>query len=261
MQGRRGIHPKPRGEGVGHSLRKPVGFVGETRPSSPIVYSLPKPPRAIARDKVNIMADRPADFIMAILGAPASGKGTLCKRLANDKRFAHNPPHHVSVGDLLRAMPSGPDINGHIAAGTVLPGDELVPILAAHIAGLPHPRATATSKNLKVVLLDGFPRSVEQEAIGRKPLASRGRGAEFPDIAFFFSCPKEVLKARYMARRRGVDDEALFEKRYEQHERESPGVLELYRERKILIEIDNSRGVNEAYGHFSRFLEMLLADD
>jgi adenylate kinase family enzyme len=129
-------------------------------------------------------------------------------------------------------MPSGPDINGHIAAGTVLPGDELVPILAAHIAGLAHPNPTSK----KVVLLDGFPRSLEQEAIARKRLASAGK-PEFPDLAVFFSCPKAVLKERYVARRRGVDDGALFEKRYDQHEREYPGVGELYREKGVLIEV------------------------
>jgi len=129
-------------------------------------------------------------------------------------------------------MPSGPDINGHIAAGTVLPGDELVPILAAHIAGLAHPNPTSK----KVVLLDGFPRSLEQEAIARKQLASAGK-SEFPDLAIFFSCPKTVLKERYVARRREVDDGALFEKRYEQHEREYPGVEALYRAKGLLVEV------------------------
>ncbi|KAK0742616.1 hypothetical protein B0T18DRAFT_430055 [Schizothecium vesticola] len=152
-------------------------------------------------------------------------------------------------------MPSGPGINGHIAAGTVLPGDELVPILAAHIAGLAHPDSAST----KMVLLDGFPRSLEQEAIARKQLASAGK-SEFPDLAVFFSCPKAVLKERYVARRRGVYDGALFEKRYEQHEREYPGVEGLYRQKGILVEMDTSGGIDESYDHFARFLETFLAD-
>ncbi|KAK3331399.1 hypothetical protein B0H66DRAFT_598882 [Apodospora peruviana] len=93
----------------------------------------------------------PVDCIIAILGAPASGKGTLCKKAASDLQFAPFELHHVSVGDLLRGMPSGPDINGHIAAGTVLPGDELVPILAAHISGL---SSQTERPRTKIVLLD-----------------------------------------------------------------------------------------------------------
>ncbi|KAK1750084.1 UMP-CMP kinase 1 [Echria macrotheca] len=194
---------------------------------------------------------RPADCIIAILGAPASGKGTLCKRLVADPPFAHL--HHVSVGDLLRGMPSGPDINGHILAGTVLPGYELVPILASHIASLPSPEG-----DRKVVLLDGFPRSLEQERAARHVLASAGN-REFPDLAVYFKCPKEVLKERYVARKRGADDGSLFEKRFEQHEKECPDVVETYKERGILVEVDSSGDINSSYNHFFDALGSYLA--
>ena len=135
-------------------------------------------------------------------------------------------------------MPSGPDINGHIAAGTVLAGNEIVPILAAHISSLSHTSTTEQDADAKskIVLLDGFPRSLEQEEAARTGLASELEG-EFPDLAVYFECPKDVLKARYVARRREVDDADLFEKRFEQHERECPAVIERYKEKGILVEV------------------------
>lgn len=167
-------------------------------------------------------------------GAPASGKGTLCNKLIQDPHFSH--VHHVSVGDLLRGMPSGPDINGHIANGTVLPGDELVPILAAHISSLSPGHIDEATQRQKVVLLDGFPRSLEQEEAARRLLASSGSDM-FPDLVVYFSCAKDILRDRYIARKRGQDDGSLFEKRFEQHERECPAVLKRYKERGILVEV------------------------
>lgn len=209
---------------------------------------------------------RPADRIIAVLGeltlspcvctfraglltdakgAPASGKGTLCQKLVEDSRFSHI--HHVSVGDLLRGMPSGPDINGHIANGTVLPGDELVPILAAHISSLW--KGDKVTPRRKIVLLDGFPRSAEQEEAARRLLASSGSEL-FPDLVVYFSCAKDILRDRYIARKRGQDDGSLFEKRFEQHERECPAVLEKYKARGILVEVS---GVASFKGYWIGF--------
>ncbi|KAK0736636.1 P-loop containing nucleoside triphosphate hydrolase protein [Apiosordaria backusii] len=193
----------------------------------------------------------PADCIISVLGAPASGKGTLCKKLIQDPRF-NGRLHHVSVGDLLRGMPSGPDINGHIAAGTVLPGNELVPILRAHLDSLPR-----SSSEKKIVLLDGFPRSLEQEAAARNVMVSAG-SEEFPDLVVYFSCPKEVLRDRYVARKRGKDDGRLFEKRYEQHEKECPRVVEKYKSKGVLVEVDSSGSIDESFKALVGVLETFL---
>ena len=60
------------------------------------------------------------------------------------------------VGELLRGIPPGPDINGHVAAGTVLPGDKLVPILAAHIS---RPSYATGMETKRITLIGDFPRS------------------------------------------------------------------------------------------------------
>lgn len=87
------------------------------------------------------------------------------------------------------------------------------------------------------MLLDGFPRSLEQEGRARWVLVSREGRGESQDLVVYFGCPKGVLKERYVKRGRGVDDGELFEKRFEQHERECLDVVALYREKGVLVEV------------------------
>jgi adenylate kinase family enzyme len=126
-----------------------------------------------------------------------------------------------------------------MANGTVMRGDEIVPIIASHISSL----CAASPSNPTVILLDGFPRNANQEELACTGLASARDANEglFPDFALYFSCRKELLKQRYLERRRaGLDNEALFEKRWAQHETEIPAVLQRYRERGILLEVGAS---------------------
>jgi UMP-CMP kinase len=154
--------------------------------------------------------------------------------ISSDPQFI--PMHHVSVGDLLRGLGSaGPDIAAYNNARKVLPGDEVVPIIMSHVSGLL--KHDTPREGARVILLDGFPRSLEQEAAAAEPLASLSLSAEFPDIALYFECPKEVLMERYLKRGRGNDNQGLFEKRIEQHQKECQAVLELYKKRDILIEV------------------------
>ncbi|KAK0646923.1 hypothetical protein B0T16DRAFT_171004 [Cercophora newfieldiana] len=88
-----------------------------------------------------------------------------------------------------------------------------------------------------VILLDGFPRSPEQERWARSGLALQEGKGEFPDGVVYFSCAKEVLKETYVARKRGMDDGSLFEKRFEQHERECRGVVKVYRGKGVLVKV------------------------
>lgn len=86
------------------------------------------------------------------------------------------------------------------------------------------------------MLLDGFPRSLEQEG-RRGGCLCLGRGEGSLRIWWFILGVLRVLKERYVKRGRGVDDGELFEKRFEQHERECLDVVALYREKGVLVEV------------------------
>jgi adenylate kinase len=92
--------------------------------------------------------------VVILLGAPGSGKGTVAGRLvAADKTL-----RHVSSGDLLRDA-----VRRHTAAGdeaeAYMKRGELVPdaLIARLVAEL-----MAELKGPRVLLLDGFPRTVAQ---------------------------------------------------------------------------------------------------
>lgn len=89
-------------------------------------------------------------MIIILLGAPGSGKGTQCKRLAERFHF-----QHVATGDIFRAEIAKKTAIGLKAQDYVKSG-KLVPdaLVTEMVAG----RLNA----LETYLLDGFPRNLEQ---------------------------------------------------------------------------------------------------
>jgi adenylate kinase family enzyme len=87
-------------------------------------------------------------------GCPGSGKGTLCKLLAQEYRY-----QHISVGDLLRSIRDDPtnedfELRDHVRQGTLVPTRTIVRILKEAISG-----GLASGSG---VIVDGFPRHLDQ---------------------------------------------------------------------------------------------------
>lgn len=96
----------------------------------------------------------PLPVILTIPGGPGAGKGTICRKLARDLRLAH-----VCVGDLLRtAMENGTldeeaksQVQEAIQQGGLAPWSIILKVIHAEEVDIDAP-----------ILLDGFPRSLEQ---------------------------------------------------------------------------------------------------
>lgn len=87
-------------------------------------------------------------FKALIMGAPASGKGTISGRIVKKFDF-----HHISSGDLLRwniekATAAGKKAQEFVKTGKLVPDEVVIDCMLDKIAHEPHPR----------LLLDGFPR-------------------------------------------------------------------------------------------------------
>jgi adenylate kinase len=121
---------------------------------------------------------------IVLFGAPASGKGTQGKRLADDLGLPH-----ISTGDMLRAMREEPGAIGdelRLIPPHAFASDEL--ILTALAAELAKPAYA------KGVIFEGFPRTLAQAQ------AMKGMGLE-PDIAINLPIDESLVMDRAVNRR------------------------------------------------------------
>ena len=196
--------------------------------------------------------------IVILLGAPGSGKGTVAARLAAENANLK----HVSSGDLLRGAvakgtPAGVEAKKYMEAGQLVPDALIAQMIKDVIA--------ETSGDV-TMLLDGFPRNVEQADI----LAATGakiRSAvllDVPDsiiqdrIAGRRTCPK--CKAGYHARDLPPKVEGICDKcgtalvirkddnpetvrdRLVVYHRQTEPLIAYYREKGLLRTIDGNQG-------------------
>ncbi|KAI1409328.1 P-loop containing nucleoside triphosphate hydrolase protein [Hypoxylon sp. FL1857] len=155
--------------------------------------------------------------IVCVLGPPGAGKGTLCKSAMAD--FARSPTgyqlYHLSVGDHLRHLCKSepPDalktldigkIRSSLAENKLLPADMLNQVLQHWLTS----NLDAANPSPAVLLIDGFPRNMEQALAFEDMIAK-------PAKVIVLECPHDTAQDRYLARvREKADDKKRFEKRH-----------------------------------------------
>jgi len=167
---------------------------------------------------------------IALLGPPGSGKGTQAARLCDDLGFAT-----LATGELLRAARAeGTDLgrraSEYMDRGDLVPDDLIVGIVLEALGD-----AGATP-----VLLDGFPRNVEQA----EALTESGRELS---AAILIDVPDDEVERRILARGQGRSDdnpETVRERLRVYHETTEP--LTGYYERRGLLRKVDGRGDAEA---------------
>jgi len=163
---------------------------------------------------------------LLLLAAPGGGKGTQGERLAS-----HFGVRHISSGDVLRAAagdgsPAGREVAAHQQRGDLVPDqivfDLLVPVVAAAAARGGY-------------ILDGFPRTVPQA------ITAADIGARLDltlDATIYLHVPEEVLVQRLLARARPDDTPDVIRHRLEVFTETTSPLIEYYRNRGILVEVD-----------------------
>jgi adenylate kinase len=215
-----------------------------------------------------------APLDLVLLGPVGAGKGTQARLIASK----YGVPH-IASGDLLRAHRSRDDELGRQARtfmdrGALVP-DELV--ITMIIERMRQPDAHHG------VLLDGFPRTLAQAQALDRELQDEGRGMT---MALYLEVPLEVLVDRAAGRwtcrtcqatynyrvkpprQEGicdVDDGQLYQReddrldvvseRIKVYIQDTVPVVEYYRERGILREVDGTRDINSVAAAIVRQLE------
>ncbi len=200
-----------------------------------------------------------------LLGAPGSGKGTIALALHEKYGVAH-----ISTGDIFRAnikedTPLGQAAHAYIEKGELVPDSVTISMLEDRLS---HPDCA------EQFMLDGFPRTMAQAAALDRILEETDREIE---AVVSLCVPDELIIQRISERRictacgagfgltfnptlvEGVCDncggkviqreddkaETVLSRLRTYYEKTSP-LEDYYRERGLIVEIDNSTGLEPA---------------
>lgn len=176
---------------------------------------------------------------LVIFGGPGSGKGTQSDLLI--KRLGLS---HLSTGELLRAEIAsgsalGKLVDSYISKGNLVPDALIINILDNKID---------TLLEGKGMILDGFPRTVEQANALREMLARRSTEVNF---LIDLDVPREILIDRLLKRGqmsgRSDDNLETIQHRLEVYTKQTAPLLELYKRKNKYLHIDGSGSIEEIY--------------
>jgi adenylate kinase len=179
-------------------------------------------------------------MIGIIFGPPGSGKGTQAARI--EDAFHLN---HLSTGEILRAEVNrgtdvGKDVARIMSAGDLVPDATIVSIVRNR---LPESEVGAG------VLLDGFPRTLEQARALDEMLAQEGHRVDF---VVALDVPEQVLVDRILHRAavegRADDTRQAIAERMHEYHKLTAAVLDHYKRQGVTVAaIDGVGSVDEVF--------------
>jgi adenylate kinase len=181
-------------------------------------------------------------MLVIFIGPPGSGKGTQAQRLAE-----HLGVPHLSTGDMLREAAEQGTEPGRLAAGYMEQGQLAPDELVIDIIGerLQQPDCAHGC------LFDGFPRTISQAESLDERLHEDGRAI---DLVVELQVNEEELVRRLLLRAeesdkpRADDTREAIPKRLEVYRSQTAPVVEYYRRKGLLCEIDGEGPREEIFG-------------
>ncbi|NLY03670.1 MAG: adenylate kinase [Campylobacter sp.] len=173
--------------------------------------------------------------LFLIIGAPGSGKTTDASAIAQINQSVA----HYSTGDMLRAEAAskselGNQIKSFIDAGNLVPLDIVISTIVTAIE----------NAELDFIIIDGFPRSIEQMNKFDEVLATNNNINLISVIEVKVS--EETAKDRVLGRARGEDDnEEVFNNRMKVFLDPIDEIRKFYTKKEIYKDIDGERTIEE----------------
>lgn len=188
--------------------------------------------------------------VVIFMGPPGAGKGTQAERLAAERGLKK-----LSTGDMLRDhVKRGTELGAQAKAlmdeGVLVPDDLIVRMVAAELDELKPVR----------VLLDGFPRTTPQAEALAELLTRYGTEVS---AALLLEVNEEELVRRLLARAeaegRSDDNEATIRTRMRVYQEQTAPLVDYYRARGKLHEIDGVGTEDEVLRRVKATLERTAA--
>ncbi|KAL6122017.1 hypothetical protein NUSPORA_00971 [Nucleospora cyclopteri] len=175
----------------------------------------------------------------AIMGLPASGKGTQAEILSKEFNLTH-----ISTGDLIREL-----INMKKADEFTYNQQKTAHCKAINLLNDYNPATGKYMSDTKMIeilkqflpednyLLDGFPRTIQQV------------DAVDIDLVIFINVRKETALKRMLSRNQNRSDDNVraFQRRLNEFQEKTQPVIDEFRKRGQLIEVDGERGFDLVY--------------
>jgi adenylate kinase len=183
--------------------------------------------------------------LFLIIGAPGSGKTTDAELIA----AKHNNITHYSTGDMFRAEVAsgtqrGEIIETYISAGNIVPIDIAIETILQAIKNAP----------TDVIIIDGYPRSIEQMVELDKYLVNENEVKLVNVIEVEVS--EEVARDRVLGRLRGADDNVeVFNNRMKVYTEPLKQIQEFYTKKDLLKKIDGERTIEKIVNEMDEYIQ------
>ncbi|CAF1098790.1 unnamed protein product [Adineta ricciae] len=186
--------------------------------------------------------------VIFVIGAPGSGKGTQCKRIAKTFDYVH-----LSIGDLLRKEAErsdtdlGKQLKDHMKNGS-LASTELVCKLLDE---------AMKKENKRNYLIDGFPRDKQNVDGWDKAMSDKVN----LQCVLVFDCDEKTSTTRCLERGkssgRADDNEESLKKRLVTYNESTRPIIELYETENLAHKIDASKDVDQIFEHVQNIMKNL----
>ena len=183
--------------------------------------------------------------LFLIIGAPGSGKTTDAELIA----AKHNNITHYSTGDMFRAEVAsgsqrGEIINTYITAGNIVPIDIAIETILQAIKNAP----------TDVIIIDGYPRSIEQMVELDKYLINDSVVKLVNVIEVEVS--EQVARDRVLGRLRGSDDNVeVFKNRMKVYIQPLEQIQEFYTKKDLLKKINGERTIEKIVNEMDEYIQ------
>ncbi|MCW9026479.1 MAG: adenylate kinase [Thiovulaceae bacterium] len=182
--------------------------------------------------------------LFLIIGAPGSGKTTDAELIAKENESIT----HYSAGDMFRSeVASGSErgklIDSFISKGEIVPIDIAIETIVGAIKKAP----------TNVVIIDGYPRSIEQ----MQSLDSYLRDEDSVELSNVIevSVSEDVARDRVLGRARGADDNnEVFNNRMKVYTEPLKAIQKFYENKNMLKVIDGERTIEEIVRDMEMFI-------